>query len=133
MLKCCLTTLTASTAKLYRQRKSKESAITYPTMWPQCQIRAIKVNNKTKNRTKHENRPAVNSHKATQRINKKGKRKVQGVPQSQTAAFPRPQEEEETDKSKQAQTEQTYEKLTSLGKLGAKSFLLRKLSLPQAR
>ena len=36
---------------------------------------------------------------------KKGKRKVQGVPQSQTAALPRPQEEEETDKSKQAQTE----------------------------
>ena len=43
-------------------------------------------------------------------ITKKGKRKVQGVPQSQTAALPRPQEEEETDKSKQAQTEQTYEK-----------------------
>ena len=40
----------------------------------------------------------------------KGKRKVQAVPQSQTAAPPRPQEEEETDKSKQAQTEQTYEK-----------------------
>ena len=39
---------------------------------------------------------------------KKGKRKVQGVPQLQTAALPRPQEEEETDKSKQAQTEQTY-------------------------
>ena len=32
---------------------------------------------------------------------KKGKRKVQGVPQSQTAAFPRPQEEKETHKSKQ--------------------------------
>ena len=44
-------------------------------------------------------------------LEKKGKRKVQGVPQSQTAALPRPQEEEETDKSKQAQTEQTYEKL----------------------
>ena len=29
----------------------------------------------------------------------KSKRKVQGVPQSQTAALPRPQEEEETDKS----------------------------------
>ena len=43
-------------------------------------------------------------------IQKKGKRKVQGVPQSQTAALPRPQEEEETDKSKQAQIEQTYEK-----------------------
>ena len=28
----------------------------------------------------------------------------------QTAALPRPQEEEETDKSKQAQIEQTYEK-----------------------
>ena len=41
---------------------------------------------------------------------KTSKRKVQGVPQSQTAALPRPQEEEETDKSKQAQTEQTYEK-----------------------
>ena len=41
---------------------------------------------------------------------KNSKRKVQGVPQSQTAALPRPQEEEETDKSKQAQTEQTYEK-----------------------
>ena len=43
-------------------------------------------------------------------IIKKSKRKIQGVPQSQTAALPRPQEEEETDKSKQAQTEQTYEK-----------------------
>ena len=43
-------------------------------------------------------------------VKKKSKRKVQGVPQSQTAAFPRPQEEEETDKSKQAQTERTYEK-----------------------
>ena len=32
------------------------------------------------------------------------------LPQSQTAALPRPQEEEETDKSKQAQIEQTYEK-----------------------
>ena len=42
--------------------------------------------------------------------NNKGKRKVQGVPQSQTAALPRPQEEEETNNSKQAQTEQTYEK-----------------------
>ena len=46
----------------------------------------------------------------TWREYKKGKRKVQGVPQSQTAALPRPQEEEKTDKSKQAQTEQTYEK-----------------------
>ena len=36
------------------------------------------------------------------------------MPQSQTAALPRPQEEEETDKSKQAQTEQTYEKISSL-------------------
>ena len=43
-------------------------------------------------------------------LKKKSKRKVQGVPQSQTAVLPRPQEEEETDKSKQAQTEQTYEK-----------------------
>ena len=48
------------------------------------------------------------NHKATK--SKTGKRKVQGVPQSKTAALPRPQEEEETDKSKQAQIEQTYEK-----------------------
>ena len=38
---------------------------------------------------------------------KKGKRKVQGVPQSQTAALPRLQEEEESDKSKQAQIDRT--------------------------
>ena len=41
---------------------------------------------------------------------KKDNRRVQGVPQSQTAALPRHQEEEETDKSKQAQIEQAYEK-----------------------
>ena len=41
---------------------------------------------------------------------KQGKRKVKGVPQSQAAALPRPQEEEDTDKTKQAQIEQTYEK-----------------------
>ena len=41
---------------------------------------------------------------------KKVKRKVQGVPQSQAAALPRHQEEEETDKTKQAQIEQKYEK-----------------------
>ena len=37
----------------------------------------------------------------------KGKRKV---PESQTAALPRHQEGEETDKSKKAQIAQTYEK-----------------------
>ena len=41
--------------------------------------------------------------------NKKGKRKVHGVPQSQTAALHRYQGEEETDNTKQAQIEQTYE------------------------
>ena len=43
------------------------------------------------------------------KASKKGKR-GQGVPQSQTAALPRHQEEEETDKTKQVQIEQTYEK-----------------------
>ena len=52
---------------------------------------------------------------------KKSKRKVQGVPQSQTAAPPRPQEEEENDKSKQTQTKQTYVKHQD------------ELSLPQGR
>ena len=41
---------------------------------------------------------------------KKGKSKVQGVPQSQAAALPRYQEDEETDKTRQAQIKQTYEK-----------------------
>ena len=36
------------------------------------------------------------------------------MPQSQTAALPRPQEEEETDISKQAQIEQTYRKALRL-------------------
>ena len=40
-------------------------------------------------------------------LKRKGKRKVQGVRQSQTAALPRYQEEEETYKTKQAQIEQT--------------------------
>ena len=44
------------------------------------------------------------------KLSKKGKKKVQCVPQSQTAALPRHQEEEETDKTRQAQIEQTYEK-----------------------
>ena len=52
---------------------------------------------------------------------KKGKRKVQEVPHSQDAAHPRHKEEEETDKTKQAQIEQTYEKH------------LDYLSIPQAR
>ena len=41
---------------------------------------------------------------------KKGKKKVQGIPQSQTAPLPKHQEEKETDKTKQAEIEQTYEK-----------------------
>ena len=48
----------------------------------------------------------------------KGKRKVQGVPQSQAAAHPRHEEEEETDKTKQAQIEQTYEKHSLFPKRG---------------
>ena len=54
------------------------------------------------------------NHKLPLYVWKKCKRKVQGVPQSQTAALPRPQEEEETDKSKQAQTEQTLTKSTKI-------------------
>ena len=45
---------------------------------------------------------------------KKSKRKVQGVPQSQTAALPRHQKEEETDKSKQAQIETNVQKVLRL-------------------
>ena len=44
------------------------------------------------------------------KFKKKGKRKVQRALQSQTAALPRHQEEEETDKTKQALIEQTYDK-----------------------
>ena len=45
-------------------------------------------------------------------LSRKSKRKVKGVPQSQTAALPRQQEDEESDKTKQAQIEQMYEKLS---------------------
>ena len=50
------------------------------------------------------------------RLLKKVQRKIQGVPQSQTAALPRHHEEEETDKTKQAQIEQPYKntKISSL-------------------
>ena len=44
------------------------------------------------------------------KLETKGKRKVQGVSTSQTAALSRHQEEDETDKTKQAQIEQTNEK-----------------------
>ena len=40
---------------------------------------------------------------------KKVSEKRQGLPQAQTSALPRHQEEEETDKTKQAQIKQTYE------------------------
>ena len=48
---------------------------------------------------------AAPKEKKTQKV-----RENQEVPQSQTATLPRHQEEEETDKAKQAQIEQTYEK-----------------------
>ena len=47
---------------------------------------------------------------ACYKIQTRGKRNVQGVPQSPAAALSRHQEEEEIDKTKQAQIEQTYEK-----------------------
>ena len=46
-------------------------------------------------------------NRTMQYMKKKVREKSRGVPQSQTAALPRHQEEEETDKSKQAQIEQT--------------------------
>ena len=49
-------------------------------------------------------------------MTKTGKRKVQGLPQSQAAALPRHHEEEETDNPKQVQIEQTYEKLANFPK-----------------
>ena len=62
---------------------------------------------------------------------KKGKRKVQGVPQSQTAAHLRHQEEEETDKTKQAQIEQTHEstKTSSLFPKPKQKMLIRPITI----
>ena len=68
----------------------------YAPFWP---LAAKTKNNKTKQQKKRKNF-----------VEKKVKRKVQGVPQSQAAALPRHQEEEELDKTKQAQFEQMYEK-----------------------
>ena len=47
----------------------------------------------------------------------KGKRKLQGVLQSQAAAHPRHEEEEDTDKTKQTQIKQTHEKRTKISSL----------------
>ena len=58
----------------------------------------------TKNRKNHENRNL--GFIESLHMQNKGKRKVQGVPQSQTAALPRHQEEEEMDKTKHAQIKQ---------------------------
>ena len=52
----------------------------------------------------------MDSHNICLYKEKTGKRNVQGVPQSQTTAIPRHQEEEKIDKTKQAKIEQTYEK-----------------------
>ena len=49
-------------------------------------------------------------HFVLRRVNKKGKRDVQGMSQSQTAALPGYQEEEGTDKTKQAQIEEKKKK-----------------------
>ena len=62
------------------------------------------------NRNTREKLPTLDRFTWQRRVSKKSKRKIQGVPQSQAAALPRHQEEEETDKTKQAQIEQTYEK-----------------------
>ena len=60
---------------------------------------------------------------------KKGKRKVQGVPQSQTAALLRHQEEEETDKTKQAQIKKRTQstKISSLSSPGEVIAMLKGL------
>ena len=55
-------------------------------------------------------RESINKLRQSAHMLWKGKRKVQGVPKSQTASLPRHQEEEETDKTKQSQIKQTYEK-----------------------
>ena len=55
-------------------------------------------------------REVVRSFLPSEKMKKKKVRIVQGVPQWQTALLLRRQEEEKTDKSKQAQIEQTYEK-----------------------
>ena len=79
------------------------------TRWPATETEVCAVNFASQ-RFDHCLQNAVCVIRTDHKPLKKGKRKVQGVPQSQTAALPRPQEEEETDKSKQAQTKQTYEK-----------------------
>ena len=59
--------------------------------------------------TQHQNTCTLLQEK-TPTVFENGKRNVHGVPQSQAAALPRHQEEEEIDKTKQEQIEQTYEK-----------------------
>ena len=60
--------------------------------------------------TNGKRKPTNPSKHKSNKCTKKGKRRVQGMPQSQTAALPRHQEEDETNNSKQTQIDQTYEK-----------------------
>ena len=94
--------------QLPRKGHNHEARPSRGTQRKRAKIQAHSCNNRHKNREE----PPWKGHQKQKKKKKKkknGKRKVQGVPQSQTAALPRHQEEEKTDKSKQTQIEQMYE------------------------
>ena len=90
------------------REKSREYHNHKPQPFPDTKKKRKPTNPNKHKSNKHTKSNKISSLFPKRGHRKKGKRKVQGVPQSQTAALPRPQEEEETDKSKQAQPEQTY-------------------------
>ena len=75
------------------------------------------------------NKTYMQRHTRPELVKKKGKKKVQGVPQSQTWAPPRHLEEEETEKNKQAHIEQTHEKHQQKYRLGTVSKILLVISV----
>ena len=101
--------VTAQQSKNYKQKAKRTVS---------CQRMANKKFNKT----------YMQRHTGPELI-KKGKKKVQGVPRLQTSAPPRHLEEEETEKTKQAQIEQTHEKHQQKYRLGTVSKILLVISL----
>ena len=96
--------------EMVKQKKTNSGTRLEPEY--QTNLKVLRPGQAPKTKAK-DNQIQLTGHKKNRlqaELAKKGKGKVQGVPQSQAAALPRHQEEEETDKTKQAQIGQTYEK-----------------------
>ena len=116
MLKCGFSRLKNCLLKLFNSTNGS-----YPTNWKIVYVLPVHKGGTLEDPyhyrgiSKHSCVATLFSTILTMRLNdflhkQRGKRKVQGVQQSQTAAHPRHQEVKEIDKTKQAQIRQTHKK-----------------------